>query len=84
MPGCSFQRSDTLFFLIVLTAAWSLYRWVTIHKVFLLLASYVFFGLWIWRYVPLLALISIFSALVAQGIRHCDPGRRQPLSSCLS
>ena len=35
----------TLFFLIVLTAAWSLYRWVTIHKAFLLLASYVFYGI---------------------------------------
>jgi alginate O-acetyltransferase complex protein AlgI len=47
-----------LFFLIILTVAWFLYRWVTIHKAFLLLASYVFYGFWNWHYVPLLILIS--------------------------
>jgi D-alanyl-lipoteichoic acid acyltransferase DltB (MBOAT superfamily) len=61
-----------LFFLIVLTAAWLLYRWETIHKVFLLVASYVFYGFWNWHYVPLLIAISAFSAAVAQRIQRCD------------
>jgi alginate O-acetyltransferase complex protein AlgI len=60
-----------LFFLIVLAAAWTLYRYVTIHKTFLLLASYLFYGFWNWHYVPLLLLISVFSALVAQQIQRC-------------
>src|ERR1035441_5464890 len=60
-----------LFFLIVLTAAWCLYRWETVHKAFLLLASYVFYGFWNWHFVPLLILISVLSALVAQRIRQC-------------
>ena len=67
-----------LFFLIVLTVAWSLYRWGTIHKAFLLLASYVFYGFWNWHYVPLLILISVFSALVAQRVQHSvTPARRK-------
>jgi alginate O-acetyltransferase complex protein AlgI len=67
-----------LFFLVVLTAAWSLYRWATIHKAFLLLASYVFYGSWDWHYVPLLIVISVFSALVAERIRRCDvPAQRK-------
>jgi len=79
-----------LFFLIVLTAAWSLCRWVTVHKVFLLLASYVFYGFWNWHYVPLLVLISAFSALVAQRIQHCaSPATRKAwlvlgVSACLT
>jgi alginate O-acetyltransferase complex protein AlgI len=61
-----------LFFLIVLTFAWTLYRRVTIHKAFLLLASYLFYGFWNWHYVPLLFLISAFSGLVAQRIHRCS------------
>ena len=55
-----------LFFLAVLAIAWSLYRFKTIHKLFLLLASYIFYGLWNWSYLPLLIGISLFSGLVAQ------------------
>jgi alginate O-acetyltransferase complex protein AlgI len=67
-----------LFFLIVLTAAWSLYRWPTAHKIFLLLASYLFYGFWNWHFVPLLALISLFSGLVAQRIQaNAAPASRK-------
>ena len=61
-----------LFFLAVLAIAWSLYRFKTIHKLFLLLASYIFYGLWNWSYLPLLIGISLFSGLVAQRIQKCQ------------
>ncbi|HEY1209361.1 MAG TPA: MBOAT family protein [Terracidiphilus sp.] len=59
-----------LFFLAVLAVAWSLYRFPTAHKSFLLLASYIFYGFWNWAYIPLLFGISLFSGLVAQRIQR--------------
>jgi len=59
-----------LFFLVVLAVAWSLYRFPTTHKSFLLLASYIFYGFWNWAYIPLLFGISLFSGLVAQRIQR--------------
>jgi alginate O-acetyltransferase complex protein AlgI len=59
-----------LFFLAVLAIAWPLARRVTLRKVFLLLASYIFYGFWSWRYVPLLLLVSLFAGLIAQAIQN--------------
>jgi alginate O-acetyltransferase complex protein AlgI len=79
-----------LFFLAALTAAWFLYRWVKVHKVFLLVASYVFYGFWNWHFIPLLIAISVLSALVAQRIQRCaSPTHRKTwmvlgVSLCLS
>ncbi|MGD0345291.1 MAG: MBOAT family protein [Terracidiphilus sp.] len=58
-----------LFFLAVLLVAWSLHRWNGAHKLFLLAASYVFYGFWNWSYVPLLFGISLVSGLLAQRIQ---------------
>jgi D-alanyl-lipoteichoic acid acyltransferase DltB (MBOAT superfamily) len=58
-----------LFFLAVLMVAWSLHRSLEAHKRFLLLASYLFYGFWNWRYLPLLIGISLYSALIAQRIQ---------------
>jgi alginate O-acetyltransferase complex protein AlgI len=67
-----------LFFLVVLALAWALYHWMTVHKTFLLLASYLFYGFWNWHYVPLLFLISAFSGWIAQRIYRCaEPDRRK-------
>ncbi len=69
-----------VFFLIVLAAAWALESRPQAHKLFLLAASYVFYGFWSWRYVPLLILISLFAGLIAQSIQHTeDPTRRKQL-----
>jgi len=69
-----------VFFLIVLTAAWALESRPHAHKLFLLGASYVFYGFWSWRYVTLLILISLFAGLVAQAIQHTEnPTRRKQL-----
>jgi alginate O-acetyltransferase complex protein AlgI len=58
-----------VFFLAVLAIAWSLSGHVRTHKVFLLAASYVFYGFWSWRYVPLLFVVSLFAGLIAQAIQ---------------
>src|ERR1035438_5490098 len=58
-----------LFFISVLLVAWSLHRLNGPHKLFLLLASYLFYGFWNWKYVPLLFCISLFSGIIAQRIQ---------------
>jgi len=67
-----------LFFLAVLAIAWSLYRLPPVHKAFLLLASYAFYGFWNWAYLPLLIGISVFAWIVARLIqRNTSPGARK-------
>jgi len=69
-----------IFFLIVLAVAWALESRPFWHKLFLLAASYLFYGFWSWRYVPLLFLLSLFAAVVAQGIQQLeDEARRKQL-----
>lgn len=61
-----------IFFLIVLIIAWLLSSQLMLHKLFLLIASYVFYGFWDWHYVPLLFGVSIFAGIVAQRIQRSD------------
>jgi len=68
-----------LFFLAVLLVAWCLHRWNGLHKLFLLAASYVFYGFWSWSYVPLLAGISVVAGLVAQRIQASGTPRARKL-----
>jgi alginate O-acetyltransferase complex protein AlgI len=67
-----------LFFLAVLTIAWSLYRLPRAYKGVLLLASYAFYGFWNWTYLPLLIGISVFAGVVAKLIqRSTSPDARK-------
>ena len=66
-----------LFFVVVLIVAWSLHRFNGAHKIFLLLASYVFYGFWDWSYVPLLFGLSIFSVLIARQIQASQTKKLQ-------
>ena len=67
-----------LFFITVLTIAWSLYRLPWAHKGFLLLASYAFYGYWNWMYLPVLIGISVVAGVVARLIqRSTSPGERK-------
>ncbi|MGL4668231.1 MAG: MBOAT family O-acyltransferase [Saezia sp.] len=61
-----------LFFILVLGVSWALYKRLAWQKMFLLLASYVFYGTWNWAFVQLLVYISLFSGLVAQQIQYHD------------
>jgi alginate O-acetyltransferase complex protein AlgI len=58
-----------VFFLAVLAIAWPLASRVRAHKIFLLTASYIFYGFWSWRYVPLLFAVSAFAWLVAKAMQ---------------
>src|ERR1700739_207429 len=69
-----------LFFLVVLTIAWSLYRLPPVHKGFLLLASYAFYGFWDWTYLPLLLRVSVCAGGIAKLIQgSTSPGGRKAL-----
>jgi alginate O-acetyltransferase complex protein AlgI len=61
-----------VFFLVVLAVSWALARRHTLHKIFLLVASYVFYGFWSWAFVPLLFGVSLFAFLIAQGIQKSE------------
>ena len=55
-----------LFFLFVFVTAWSLERENGRRKAFLLLASWVFYGWWDWRFVGLLIFSATFNWAVAE------------------
>ena len=61
-----------LFFLIVLACSWALAPRLTAHKLFLLIASYLFYGFWSWQFVPLLIAVSLFAFLIAKGIQRTN------------
>jgi alginate O-acetyltransferase complex protein AlgI len=71
-----------LFFVVVLTGSWLLMRQRTPWKLFMLAASYVFYGAWDWRYTALLAGSTIVNQLAAIGMdrRDDDAGRRRILA----
>jgi D-alanyl-lipoteichoic acid acyltransferase DltB (MBOAT superfamily) len=68
-----------LFFLAVLLMAWSLHRSLEAHKLFLLMASYLFYGFWSWSYLPLLFGISLASALIARQIQKSRSAKSKRL-----
>jgi alginate O-acetyltransferase complex protein AlgI len=68
-----------IFFLVIFTIAWTLRRPLWLHKVLLLGASYVFYGYWDWRFVPLLAGISLFAAVIALLLQRTDQARIRKL-----
>jgi len=61
-----------VFFLAVLAIAWPIARWLQPHKFFLLGASYLFYGFWSWRYVPLLFFVSLFAGLIGIAIQRSE------------
>jgi D-alanyl-lipoteichoic acid acyltransferase DltB (MBOAT superfamily) len=59
-----------LFLMTVLPVSWVLMRRQPAWRVFILLASYVFYGWWDWRFVFLLAASTVVNHLFAIGIYH--------------
>ena len=57
-----------VFFLIVLPVSWGLMRMPRAWRVFILLASYVFYGWWDWRFVFLLAASTVVNHVLAVAI----------------
>jgi D-alanyl-lipoteichoic acid acyltransferase DltB (MBOAT superfamily) len=54
-----------VFFAIVLPVSWALMRWPKIWRPFILVASYVFYGWWDWRFVFLLAASTVVNHVLA-------------------
>ena len=57
-----------LFFLVVLPASWLLMAWRQAWRVFIVAASFVFYGSWDWRFVALLAGSIVGNQLLARAI----------------
>ena len=69
-----------IFFLLVLPLSWLLMRDQPRWRTFAVLASYVFYGWWDWRYVFLLAGSTLGNQLFAHAVhRSADPARRKLL-----
>jgi alginate O-acetyltransferase complex protein AlgI len=68
-----------VFFAIVLPVSWLLMRRQTVWRVFIVAASYVFYGWWDWRFVFLLVASTIVNHVVAVAIYHTRPVARRKL-----
>jgi alginate O-acetyltransferase complex protein AlgI len=69
-----------VFFLVVLPLSWVLMPTQRVWRAFILVASYVFYGWWDWRFVFLLAASTVGNHLVAVAIhRTREPRRRKAL-----
>lgn len=67
-----------VFFLVVMPIAWKLRPYPTLWKVFLLVASYVFYAAWDWRFVGLLVVSTVGNQVSAQAMAHSsDPRTRR-------
>ncbi len=67
------------FFVVVLTGSWLLMHRRTAWKTFMLVASYVFYGAWDWRYTLLLAGCTIVNQLVARSMAATTDDRARRL-----
>jgi len=68
-----FNSTEFLLFLpLVFLLYWFVFRTTRIQNVLLLVASYVFYGWWDWRFLSLIAFSSIVDFAVAQGIGESD------------
>jgi alginate O-acetyltransferase complex protein AlgI len=57
-----------LFFFVVFLVNWAIRRHTATWKVFMLAASYFFYGYWDWRFIALLAGSSVLNHAVARGL----------------
>ncbi len=62
-----------VFFAVVLTAGWALHRRWSAWKLFMLAASYVFYGFWDWRFIGLILLSTAANQLFAEAIVRVPP-----------
>jgi D-alanyl-lipoteichoic acid acyltransferase DltB (MBOAT superfamily) len=69
-----------LFFLLVFSLAWGLRGFQQLRLIMLIAASYVFYGMWDWRFCFLLAGSSVFNWFMGWAIGHV-PARRKLLVS---
>ncbi|MCJ0742959.1 MBOAT family O-acyltransferase [Pedobacter montanisoli] len=73
-----------IFFPIVFILYWSLFKYRKAQNIVLLLASYVFYGWWDWRFCVLLLLSSVFGFFMAKSIDQTNSQKRRNLLMTLS
>lgn len=66
-----------VFFVVVLTGSWLLMHRRTAWKTFMVVASYVFYGAWDWRYTLLLAGATVVNQLVARSMAATTDDRQR-------
>jgi D-alanyl-lipoteichoic acid acyltransferase DltB (MBOAT superfamily) len=66
-----------LFFFVVLPTSWLLMPTRERWKIFMLAASYFFYGYWNWHFVFLLAISTVVNQLFARAIHRTDAERRR-------
>jgi alginate O-acetyltransferase complex protein AlgI len=66
------------FLLIVLLLYWNL-RSVRRQNTLLLVASYIFYGTWDWRFLSLILISTVFDYLVGRGLERIEDARRRRL-----
>jgi D-alanyl-lipoteichoic acid acyltransferase DltB (MBOAT superfamily) len=64
-----------VFFLVVLPVSWSLMRHQPVWRLFILVASFVFYGWWDWRFVFLLAASIVVNQALAVAIHRAEGDR---------
>ncbi len=82
-----FTTATFLIFFAVVFASYAALRNVSARNVWLLLASYVFYGWWDWRFLSLIALSTVVDFVAAQRIHRSSARssrRRWLLLSCLT
>jgi alginate O-acetyltransferase complex protein AlgI len=68
-----------IFFLLVLPTSWLLMRQPSRWRIFMLVASYVFYGWWDWRFCLLLAASTVVNQLFAVAVHRTPDGRPRKL-----
>jgi len=69
-PTCLYDAATHRFFLVVLTLSWALMDRQRVWRPFMLLASYVFYAWWDWRFVFLLAASTVLNHVLALAIHR--------------
>ena len=64
------------FFAIFYVAYLLLFRWRRLQNVLLLVASYVFYGWWDWRFLSLIAISTVVDYAVGRGLAKRTAGGR--------
>ena len=57
-----------LFFAVVLPLSWALRDRTEVWKVMILIASYIFYGWWDWRFLGLIIAVTVVNEVAAVGI----------------
>ena len=68
-----------LFLPVVFTAYWLLNKKLKLRNIFLVAASYLFYGWWDWRFLSLIAFSSLVDYLVGLGLTKTDETKKRKL-----